>query len=71
MAKFTMYKNSKLASVCSFIGYMLIIAGVYFAFNDYVGPGIIMLVIAIGFKVLASFISRMKAAKEAKKNAVQ
>ncbi len=67
MAKVTTYKNSKFASACSIIGYLLIVVGVYGLFNDEVVAGIVMLALGFGFKILASFISKKKSEKEAKK----
>ena len=68
MAKVTTYSNSKLATCCSFLGYLLIVGGVYFLFNDYAGAGVILLVLSIAFKFLAGFISKKKSEKEAKRN---
>ena len=66
MAKVTTYKNSKLATACSFLGYLSIVCGVYFLFNELAGVGAIVLVLGIAFKLLAGFISKKKSEKEAK-----
>ena len=70
MAKVTTYKNSKLATCFSFLGYLGIVLGVYSLFEEDLGivVGIIALVIGIGLKLLAGFISKKKAEKEAKKS---
>ena len=70
MAKVTTYKNSKLATVCSFLGYIAIVLGVYSCFKEKfgIGVGIASLVIGIGLKLLAGFISKKKSEKESKKN---
>ena len=65
MAKVTTYKNSKFATVLSFIGYLMIVGGVYAAFNDELVAGIIIAVLGIGVKVLAGYISKKKSQKEA------
>ena len=66
MARITTYKNSKLATAFSFIGYCAIAAGVYGIFNDAVVGGIIALVVGIVLKFLAAFISKKKREKDAK-----
>lgn len=68
MAKVTVYKNSKLATTCSVIGYLLMVAGIYFIFNDYAVAGVVLLVVGIAFKLLAGFISKKKKEKENKLN---
>jgi uncharacterized membrane-anchored protein len=70
MAKVTTYSNSKFATFLSILGYIAIVFGVYAIFHEdlEVVVGIIGLVIGIGLKVLASFISQKKSEKEAKKN---
>lgn len=70
MAKVTIYKNSKLATCLSFLGYIGIVLGIYSFFEDEfgVGVGIIALAIGVALKRLASFISKKKSEKEAKKN---
>ena len=70
MAKVTTYENSKLATVCSFLGYMAIVLGVYCLFEDEfdIAVGIIVIVIGFALKFLAEFISKMKRKKEARKN---
>ena len=70
MAKVTTYKNSKLATFCSFLGYLAIVLGVYSFFEDELGAvvGIIALAIGIALKLLAGFISKKKSEKEAKRN---
>ena len=60
MAKVTVYKNSKLATACSVIGYLLMVGGIYFIFNDYAVAGVVLLVVGIAFKLLAGFISKKK-----------
>lgn len=67
MAKVTTYKNSKLATVVSVIGYLCIVGGVYALFNDEPVAGIIVVVLGIGFKVLAAYISQKKKERDAKK----
>ena len=64
MAKVTVYKNSKFASFLSFLGYIAIVGGIYAMFNDAVGGGVIALVVGIGLKLLAGFISKKKSEKE-------
>ena len=66
MAKVTTYKNSKFASFLSILGYIAIVAGVYCLFNDEAVAGVIVLVIGFALKLLAGFISKKKAEKEAK-----
>lgn len=68
MAKVTVYKNSKFATFISFLGYLAIILGIYAMFNDEVAGGIIALVVGIGLKLLAGFISKKKSEKEAAAN---
>lgn len=70
MAKVTTYKNSKLATACSILGYLLIVAGVYCCFNDEVVAGIIVLVLGFAFKLLGGFISKKKAEKDAKRRQI-
>ena len=41
MAKVTVYKNSKLATVFSFLGYLVILIGFYCAFNDEIAIGVV------------------------------
>ena len=65
MAKVTIYKNSKFASFLSILGYLVIVGGVYAIFNDALVGGIVALVIGIGFKLLAGFISQKKSKKDA------
>ena len=65
MAKVTIYKNSKFASFLSILGYLVIVGGVYAIFNDELVGGIVALVIGIGFKLLAGFISQKKSKKDA------
>lgn len=65
MARVTIYKNSKFASFLSILGYLVIVGGVYALFNDAVVGGIIALVIGIGIKVLAGFVSKKKSQKDA------
>ena len=65
MAKVTTYKNSKFASFLSILGYLVIVGGVYAIFNDALVGGIVALVIGIGFKLLAGFISQKKSKKDA------
>lgn len=70
MAKVTTYKNSKLATVCSFLGYLAIVLGAYCCFEEEIGVGIGIIVAVIGFalKLLAEFISQLKSKKAAKKS---
>lgn len=68
MAKVTVYKNSKLATVFSFLGYLVILIGFYCAFNDEIAIGVVLVIAGILLKVLASFISEKKKAKDAKQN---
>lgn len=68
MARITTYKNSKLATACSVLGYLLIVGGIYCLLNDEVGAGIIVLVLGFVFKRLAGFISKKKSEKDAKRN---
>lgn len=70
MAKVTVYKNSKLATVCSFLGYLLMVIGIYLMFNEEAGAGAAVMAVGIAFKLLAGFISKKKAQKEAKNNQV-
>lgn len=70
MAKVTTYKNSKLATLSSFLGYIAILLGVYSFFEEEFGIGVGIISLAIGFalKLLAGFISKKKSEKESKKN---
>ena len=70
MAKVTTYKNSKLATFFSFLGYIAIVLGVYSCFQEEIGigVGIIALAVGIALKLLAGFISKKKSEKEAKRN---
>ncbi len=70
MAKVTTYKNSKLATTCSFLGYLAILLGVYSCFEEEFGIGVGIVALAIGFalKLLAGFISKKKSEKDDKKN---
>ena len=65
MPRIKTYKNSKLASFCSVIGYILIAGGVYCLFNDEPLAGVIVLLLGFGFKFLAAFISNRKRKKDA------
>ena len=65
MAKVTIYKNSKFASFLSILGNLVIVGGVYAIFNDALVGGCVALVIGIGFKLLAGFISQKKSKKDA------
>ncbi|MBQ4037068.1 MAG: hypothetical protein IJC84_02975 [Clostridia bacterium] len=67
MAKVTVYKNSKFATFLSIIGYLLVVAGVYFAFNDYVVVGIVLAIAGFGVKVLAGVIDGLKQQKAIKR----
>ena len=62
MAKVNVYKNSKLATVLSFLGYIAIVIGVYSFFQDDISfvVGIILLAIGFIFKFLASLIGNRK-----------
>ena len=66
MPRITTYKNSKLASVISVIGYLVVVGGVYAIVNDEPAGGAIALAIGFGLKVLAAFISKKKREKDAK-----
>ena len=68
MAKVTTYENSKLATACSFLGYLLIVCGVYCLFNDLASAGVVVVAIGFAFKLLAGFISKKKSERDAKKN---
>lgn len=68
MAKVTIYQNSKFASFLSILGYIGIIGAVYLFLNDEPGIGVGFLAAGIVLKILAAFISNMKAKKEAKQN---
>lgn len=68
MAKVTTYKNSKFATFCSALGYLLIAAGVYLLFNNEPGVGVVLMVLGFGLKVLAGFISQKKSEADAKRN---
>jgi len=70
MAKVTTYKNSKLATFCSILGYLLIVGGIYCLFNDEAVAGVIVLVLGFAFKLLAGFISKKKSEKDAKRNQI-
>ena len=72
MAKVTVYKNSKLATVFSFLGYIGIALGVYSLFQEEFGISVGIVALAIGFalKLLAGFISKKKNEKEAKRNQI-
>ena len=68
MAKVTTYKNSKLATFCSAVGYLCIAAGVYMLFHDEPGVGVIAVALGFVFKFLGVFISKKKNEKDAKRN---
>ncbi len=70
MAKVTTYKNSKLATFFSFLGYIGIVLGIYSFFEEEIGAvvGIIAVVIGIALKILANFIGVKKSKKEVEKN---
>ena len=68
MAKVTTYKNSKFASFLSILGYLFIAGGIYALFNDAAIAGIIIVVVGIGLKVLAGYVSKKKSEKDAKRN---
>ncbi len=70
MAKVTVYKNSKFSTFLSFLGYIGIVLGAYYCFNDELGirVGIISLIIGFALKLLSNFIGNKKAEKEEKKN---
>ena len=66
MPRIKTYKNSKLASAFSILGYLVIAGGIYAIFNDEPLGGVIALVIGFVLKFLASFISKKKHEKDAK-----
>ena len=68
MARITTYKNSKLATFVSIIGYLCIAGGVYALFHDEPLVGIVAIVLGFGFKFLAVYTSRRKTAKDAKRS---
>lgn len=68
MPRIKTYKNSKLASAFSILGYIVIAGGFYAIFNDEPLGGVIALVIGIVLKFLASFISKKKHQNDAKFN---
>ena len=70
MAKVTTYKNSKFATFLSFLGYIGIVLGAYSFFEEELGVGVGIIAVAIGvaLKLLASFISKKKSEREAKRN---
>ncbi len=73
MAKVTKYKNSKFATVLSFLGYVGMMFGIYALFrNEEVDTvvGVASLVIGFALKLLAAFISQKKSQKEKKQNEV-
>ena len=70
MARVTTYKNSKLASFFSILGYLFIVGGVYCCFNDELVAGIVVLVLGFGLKLLAAFISKKKSEKAAKRSQI-
>ncbi len=65
MARFTTYKNSKIATFLSILGSLVIIVAVYAIFNDEPVGGVIALVVGIGLHVLAAFISNRIRKKDA------
>ena len=67
MARVTTYKNSKLATAVSILGDILVVGGVYFLFNDEAVAGVILLVLGIGAKFLAAFISKKQREKDAQR----
>lgn len=60
----TVYKNSKIATVISVIGYLAITGGVYCIFHDEPIVGIILLALGFGCYFLSAFISNMKKKKK-------
>lgn len=60
MARFAIYKNSVLATLCSIVGYLLAISGVIIAFNEEVAGGIVIVVIGLGLHLLGGYISENK-----------
>ena len=68
MAKVTVYNNSKFATVLSFLGYLMMVCGIYCLFNDLAGAGVIVLVLGFGLKLLAGFISKKKSQKNPNHN---
>ena len=71
MAKVTVYKKSKFATFLSFVGYIIIIYGMYsFYFNDELEVEIelALMLIGLAIKGLGSYIGHKKAQKEEQKN---
>ena len=66
MPRIKTYKNSKLASAFSILGYIVIAGGIYAIFNDEPLGGAIALAIGFVPKFLAHFISKRKHEKDAK-----
>ena len=77
MAKIDVYDNSKFATFISVLGWIAMIAGFYYCFNEESGwkIGIILLVIAFALKMLAffldRFVGRMKSKRAAKKKQIK
>ena len=62
MAKVTVYDNSKLATVLSFLGYLCAPIGVYLLFEDGLDKSVGIITLAVGFalKILSNLINRWK-----------
>lgn len=67
MARITIYKNSVLASLMSFLSYFLLLIGVVAAVNGEILGGVALFLIGIGVGILASSISERKRFKTWKK----
>ena len=62
MAKVTVYDNSKLATVLSFLGYLCMPIGVYLLFEEGLDKSVGIITIAVGFalKMLSNLVDRLK-----------
>ena len=74
MAKVTVFNDSKIATVFSFLGYLCMPCGVYLLFEEELDKSVGIIVIAVGFalKILAffldKFVSWIKSKRAAQKN---
>ena len=60
MARITVYKNSILASLCSLMGYGLLVGGVMVVFSGDIFAGIALAAMGLGLAFLAALISEAK-----------
>ena len=57
MARITIYKNSILATLLSFLSYFAVVMGIMLAFDSEILGGILMVAVGIGIMALAAWVN--------------